>query len=293
MVRRKESLLQLFRITNLAVRITLTHLSEVVVGVDDAKVKGSLDFLKAVNAFGLLVNSVPLPRAFSAFSFDKNHNAEKLLAFRISLLVQYSKPSVFRRLAQIAQEYSVLNSNEHSVLSMMTLVGEVALSAFRNYWNVRNITRFNERLQQAIGPEIDLNQNLIEVMGIFRDLGKFILNHLLRSMETEENTSILGIAQLTMTCAFLRAVAFLVGPLDIDDSEDIDPQYFPLEAMKMSARLAFEGFTTETKRRDILDWSVSWFKRQMELDYGRLHRTMMEADAVGKHGLMYCPLPPF
>src|SRR5579859_1251529 len=204
MVRRKESLPQLFRITGLAVRITLIHLSEVVVGVDDGKVKGSLDFLKAVNAFGLLINPVPLPRAFSAFSFDKNYNAEKLLAFRIALLVQYAKPSVFRRLAQIAQEYSVLNNNEHSVLSMMTLVGDVALSAFKNYWNVRNITRFNERLQQAIGPEIDLMDNLNEVKGIFRDLGKFILNHLLRLMETEQNTSILGIAQLTMTCSFLR-----------------------------------------------------------------------------------------
>ena len=268
------------------------HLSEVVVGIDDAKVKASLDFLKTVNAFGLLVNSVPLPRAFSAFAFDKNVNAEKLLAFRISLLVQYSKPSVFRRLARIAEEYSVLNANEHSVLSMMTLVGEVALSAFRNYWSVRNITRFNERLQQAMGSDIDLNHNLTEVMGVFRDLGKFILNHLLSLMKTEENTSILGIAQLIMTSSFLRAVACLVGPLDIDDSQNMDPQYFHLEAMKMSARLAFKGFTTETKRRDILDWSVSWFKRQMEFDYGRLHRTMMEADAVGTHGLMYSPLRP-
>jgi hypothetical protein len=277
----------------LAVHITLTHLCDVVVGVDDAKVKGSLDFLKSVNNFALVINSAPSPRAFAGFTFDKNQNGERLLAFRIALLVQYTKPAVFRRLAQIAEEYSVLNSNEHSVLSMMTLVGEVSLSAFRSYWNVRNITRFKERLQRILGPETDLNHNLKEVKGIFRDLGKFILSHLLRLMRTEQNTSILGLAQLTMTCGFLRSVAALVGPLDTDEVDHLEPLYYPLEAMKMTARLAFEGFTTETKRRDILEWSVNWYKRQMELDYGRHRQTLMEMEAVGTQGLLYFPLLSF
>jgi hypothetical protein len=267
------------------VQITLTHLCDVVVGVDDAKVKGSLDFLKALNTFALLLSSAPPPRAFSGFAFDKNPNGERLLAFRIALLVQYAKPSVFQRFTQIAQDYSVLNSNEHSVLSMMTLVGEVALSIFKCYLHIRNITRFKERLQQTLGPDIDHNDYFNEVKVIFRDLGKFILNHLLRLMRNEENTSILGVAQLTMTSGFLRSVAVLVGPLDIDAVEDMDPAFTQLEAMKMAARLAFEGFTTETKRRDILDWSVNWYKRQMELDYGRHHRTLLEPEAVGIPGL--------
>jgi hypothetical protein len=66
-----------------------------------------------------------------------------------------------------------------------------------------------------------------------------------------------------------------------------------MEAMKMTARLAFEGFTTETKRRDILEWSVNWYKRQMELDYGRHRQTLMEMEAVGTQGLLYFPLLSF
>jgi hypothetical protein len=291
--RRKESLLQLFRITYQAVQITLANLHDVVVGVDDAKVKGSLDFLKLVNNFALMAQPAPTPRAFSGFAFDKNHNAERLLAFRIALLAQYSKPSVFRLWAQIIQEYSVLNSNEHSVLSMMTLVGDIALSSFKSYWSLRNITRFKERLQQTLGPEIDLTENSTEVRGIYRDLGKFVFNHLLGLMRTEENTSVLGLAQLTMTCGFLRASATLVGPLDTEDTEYRDPLYLHLEAMKMTARLAFEGFTSETKRHDILEWSVNWFKRQMELDYSRHQRNIVEVEAVGPPGLLYFPITSF
>jgi hypothetical protein len=285
MIRRKEHLQQLFRITLSAVKITIAHLFDVIVGVDDAKVKGALDFLKVVNNFALWMASTPLPRAFQGHSFDKSPNGERLLAFRIALLVQYATPSVFRRLNQIAEEYSVLNSNEHSVLSMMTLVGDVALSVFRCYWNIKNITRFKDRLRQTLGPDTDLNENLMEVKSIFRDLGKFLLNHLLRLMRTEENTSILGIAQLTMTTSILRTMSLFVGPLDTDD---IEPVASPLEAMKMTARIAFEGFTSDTKRRDLLEWSVGWYKRQMELDYGRQTRAV-EVEAVGLPGLLYLP----
>lgn len=283
-VRRKEPVQQLFRITNSAVKITIAHLFDVIVGVDDAKVKGSLDFLKVVNNFALWMNSSPLPRAFQGHAFDKNPNGERLLAFRIVLLVQYVKPTVFRRLSQIAEEYSVLNSTEHSVLSMMTLASDVASSIFRCYSNIKNITRFRDRLRQTLGPDTDLNANLFEVRSIFRDLGKFLLNHLLRLMRTEENTSVLGVAQLTMTTSLLRTMSLLVGPLD---TEEFDPVYSAQEAMKMAARIAFEGFTSDTKRQDILEWSVGWYKRQMEMDYDRHPKAMVEVEAVGPHGLLY------
>ena len=232
------------------------------------------------------MNSGPSPRAFQGHAFDKNPNGERLLAFRIVLLAQYAKPTVFRRFSQIVEDYSVLNSTEHSVLSMMTLASDVALSIFRCYSNIKTITRFRDRLQQILGPDADLNGIWLEVKGIFRDLGKFLLNHLLKLMRTEENTSILGIAQLTMTSSLLRAMALLVGPLD---TEDFDPMYPALEAMKMAARIAFEGFTSDTKRQDILEWSVGWYKRQMELDYDRHARSMVEVEAVGPHGLLYLP----
>jgi len=94
----------------------------------------------------------------------------------------------------------------------------------------------------------------------------------------------LSVAQLTMTTRVLRSIAQIVGPLDID--EPVTDIQKPVAAMKMIARLAFEGFTTETKRQDILNWSVNWYKRQIEIDYGRQYKGLStEVEAVGYIGL--------
>jgi hypothetical protein len=79
-------------------------------------------------------------------------------------------------------------------------------------------------------------------------------------------------------------MANIVGPLDRDDFGHLHPT---IASMQMAARLAFEGFQTETKRRDILDWSISWYKRQIELDYGKQYKNVTESEAVGQLGLQY------
>ena len=287
--RRKETCQQLFRIIHLSVQLTLKYLEQVVVGVDDAKVKGSLDFLKTINAFTLQSISAPPPRAFSGYAFDKTPYGEKMLTLRVVLLGHYCKPTVFVRFTKLVKDYSVLNNNEHSVLSMMTLVGEVALSVFRCYRNLKGVSRVKDRMRYTLGlsADADLTDNFDKVMRHMRDLGEFMHTHLTSLIRSEQNTSILSVAQLTMTSGFLRSVALYVGALDRNVPVDSDPAEAAFKAMQMSARLAFEGFITETKRHDILDWSVCWVKRQMELDYGKSFRNATEAEAVGQPGIAY------
>jgi hypothetical protein len=173
---------------------------------------------------------------------------------------------------------------------MMTLVGEVALSAFKCYKSLKAVARVKERLRFTLelGPEADLMDNFDNVMHHMRDLGEFMHTHLTTLIRTEQNTSVLSVAQLAMTSGFLRSVALYVGALDRDiPLVPFDPAQLAIDAMQMSSRLAFEGFTTETKRQDILDWSVNWVKRQMELDYGKNFRDVAEAEAIGSIGIAY------
>jgi hypothetical protein len=143
--------------------------------------------------------------------------------------------------------------------------------------------KFKERLR-INDPEIDLDDNFAQISNIERDIGKCIYHHLVTLFRTEGNASILSLAQLTMTTSFLRILAIDLGPFDTEEVINVVPA---VAAMQMTARLAFEGLTTETKRRDILDWSVNWYKRQMELDYGKIYKTVAESESVGHAGIVY------
>jgi hypothetical protein len=130
------------------------------------------------------------------------------------------------------------------------------------------------------------------IFRITRDIGKFIYSYLVNLIRTEENPAVLSIAQLSMTASFLRNMALHVGALDMDELSNANAAKSTprMIAMKMAARLAFEGFTTETKRRDLADWSGAWFRRQIDLD---LHandprRTHLPWDeVVGFDGVKY------
>lgn len=167
---------------------------------------------------------------------------------------------------------------------MMTLIGEVSLNIFKCYKTLKSVARLKERLRMS-NPEIDLDDNFSQIHDTMRHIGKFIYNHLVKLIRTESNPTILSLAQLTMTTAFLRLFATDLGPLDTDEKTDIIPL---IAAMRMTVRLVFEGLTTETKRLDLFDWSVNWYKRQMELDYQKgFSQKVTDPDAVGHHGILY------
>ena len=167
---------------------------------------------------------------------------------------------------------------------MMTLVAEVAYPICKSYKLHKAISKIKDRLRTILGADADLDANYEAVMSLTRDMGAILHAHVINLMRTEENTAILSVAQLTMTTRVLRSIAQIVGPLDID--EPVTDIQKPVAAMKMIARLAFEGFTTETKRQDILNWSVNWYKRQIEIDYGRQYKGLStEVEAVGYIGL--------
>ena len=277
--RRKETVAQLFRVTILAVQLTLKQLS---LGTDHTKVKGAFDFLKTVNNFTLQFPSTTgPPRAFSGVAFDKPPNGDKFIALRIALLSEYCHPAIFIRFSQLIHDYTALDATRNPVLPMMTLIGEVAFTIFKGYATVKHVGKLRERLL-AQNPEGDLNAEYQKISITVLDFGKFIFEHLTKLIQTEKNPAVLSVAQLTMTTAFLRTMANAVGPLDGDELGRMHPA---IAAMQMTARLAFKGFQTETKRRDILDWSISWFKRQIELDYGKQYKNVSELEAIGQHGI--------
>lgn len=281
--RRKESVTHLLRICYLAARLCLLYLSNVTVGTDQSRVKASLDFLKTLNAFSLQAAS-SIPRAFQGYTWDQYPHLDESIKLRFALLGHYCTPVVFTRFKQLVQDYSKLNSREHSVLAMMTLVAEVAYPICKSYKLHKAISKIKDRLRTILGADADLDENYEAVMSLTRDMGAILHAHVINLMRTEENTSILSVAQLTMTTRVLRSIAQIVGPLDID--EPVTDTEKPIAAMKMIARLAFEGFTTETKRQDILNWSVNWYKRQIEIDYGRQYKGLStEVEAVGYVGL--------
>jgi hypothetical protein len=247
-----------------------------------------LDFLKVPNSFALQA-PLAIPRAFQGYAWDKPPHLEESIKLRFALLGQYCTVTVFERFKQLMDDYSKLNKHEHSVLAMMTLVAEVAYPICKSYKQHNRITRVKERIKASLQPDADLDANYDKVVVLMTDMGNCLYNHVIMSMRTEENSSILSVAQLTTTVGVLRAIALVVGPLgrvlvtEADDDKG-------LAAMKMTARIAFEGFSIDTKRQDILNWSVSWFKRQIELDYGKEYgRYTAEPDAVGGAGLTYSP----
>lgn len=222
-----------------------------------------------------------LPRAFTGYAFDKPPYGSHLMTFRFHLLGYYSRPPIFQLFSQLIHQYPSLDGARYPVLSMMTLIGEVSFHIFKVYKQLKPVAKLKERLRIP-DSEIDLEDNYIQIYNIEREIGKFIYNHLVGLIRTEENTSTLSVAQLSMTTTFLRALAIEMGPLDIVEPTNLIAN---VTAMQMTARLAFEGIMTETKRRDLLDWSVSWYKRQLELDFGR--NIKAEPDAVGHVGVTY------
>jgi len=281
-VRRKETVAQLFRVTILAVRLTLNFLSQTVVGTDHTKVKGAFEFLKTINNFTLQFPATTAPpRAFQGVAFDKHPYGDKFIAFRVVLLGQYCHPATFTRFAQLIHEYATLDATRNPVLAMMTLIGDVTFTIYKGYSTLKHVGKIRERLLLG-SPELDLNEEYQQIYSTVREVGKFIFAHLVKLIQTERNPAVLSVAQLTMATASLRTMANIVGPLDRDDFGHLHPAF---AAMQMTARLAFEGFQTETKRRDVLDWSISWYKRQIELDYGKQFKNVTESEAVGQLGL--------
>lgn len=273
----------------LAVQLTLRQLSTTVVGTDHAKVKGAFDFLKTINNFTLQFPATAgPPRAFSGIAFDKHPNGDKFISFRIVLLAQYCKPTTFTHFAHLVHEYATLDALRTPVLAMMTLIGDVTFTIYKGYTMLKQVGKLRERLMiNRIPEETDLNEEYVQISTTVReDVGKFIFAHLVQLVRTERNPAVLSVAQLTVTTGFLRLMANQVGPLDKDEFGHLHPA---IAAMQMTARLAFEGIQTETKRRDLLDWSIGWYKRQIELDYGKQYKNVTESEAVGQLGLQYLP----
>jgi len=168
-----------------------------------------------------------------------------------------------------------------SSLSLMTLIGEVTLKVFPTYMLLNNAMKAKQFISST-HPGINFEERFPIIFRSARDIGKFIYSYLLNLIRTEENPAVLSIAQLSMTTSFLRIMAIHVGALDTDEMSKDDPR---MTAMKMTAGLAFEGLTTETKRRDLADWSVSWFRNQIDIDYtGQEH-----PESVGPDGIQYFP----
>jgi hypothetical protein len=239
--------------------------------------------MRTVNSFAMPIPPpAPVPRAFSGYAFDKSPYIERIITFRFILLGLYCNPDHFNRLIRFVEDYANLE-NAHSVLSMMTLIGEYALPIFIAYRKLKMVQKLKERLQH-IYQGIDLNENFEKIEQAMRKLGKTILARLVMLIRTEENTSVLSVAQLTMTTTFLRALALEIGPLDTDEPVTGN---MAIPAMEMAARLAFEGLATQTKRKDIFEWTVNWFKRQMELDFTKHSRTpnVGGSEAVGFAGI--------
>ncbi len=245
------------------------------------------DFFKSINTFTFQLpppTTVQQPRAFSGFAYDKPPFVGALIPFRFVLLSQYCRPAVFARFSQLVQDYALLDGTRYPILSMMSLIGEVSLNIFKCYNTLKSVAKLKERLRMP-NPEIDLEDNFTQIQETMRQLGKFIYNHLVKLIRTESNPTILSLAQLTMTTTFLRLFATHVGPLDTDETTNVTPV---IAAMQMTARLAFEGLTTQTKRLDLFDWSVNWYKRQMELDFGKGYsQKVTDPDAVGHPGILY------
>jgi hypothetical protein len=283
--RRKETLQHLFRITSLAVQLTLKLLSNVDVNTDHKKIKGAFEFLKIVATCHSTSSLSQIPRAFSGYAFDKPPSSSHLAIFRFVLLGHYCRPPVFTRFSQIIRDYALLDGSRYPVLTMITLIGEVSLHIFKIYKQLKAVAKLKERLRIP-DREIDLDDNFLQISKLEREIGKFIYGHLVKLIRMESNTLILSVAQLTMTTSFLRHLAIETGPLDTDEMTNSAPA---IAAMQMTARLASEGFTTETKRRDLLEWTVSWYKRQMELDYGKAYKAVTEPDSVGVQGIVYLP----
>jgi hypothetical protein len=167
---------------------------------------------------------------------------------------------------------------------MITLVAEVALSIFKSYKMLRNVAKLKDRLRQELGADVNLEDNLLQIEDIMGEIASRIHSRLLDMIRTESNPSILSLAQLTMTTTIIRWIILNAGPFEQDTEVELD---HTMSAMTTTARLVFTGFTTETKRRDILEWAVSWFKHQMDIDYHKMHKTTNDIDAVGQAGLQY------
>lgn len=253
------------------------------IAVDQTRIKSAFEFFKNINSFAFpLPLAVPPPRAFSGFAFDKSPYGGYLISFRFAILSQYCRLEIFVRFSQMVQDYAELDRYRHPILALMTLIGEVALVIFRCYKTLKAVAKLKERMTMLV-PDIDLEETYSKIFHTMRDLGKFMHRYLIVLIQTEHNNAVLNVAQLTMTTNFLRALAVEVGPLDADD---FSVSTAGLVGMRMAARIAFEGLCTPTKRRDLLDWAVNWFKRQIELDYGRHHKGIADSEAVGQPGLM-------
>ena len=178
----------------------------------------------------------------------------------------------------------------------MTWATAICLGIFRGYQSFTSIHKFRERLRIP-DPEIDLGANYRECNDHVISVARSLYAETVRMIHRETNPSVLGVAQLQITAALLRNAALDLGPLDTpsddekagDEMEGVAMGIMPnVAAMQMAARLAFEGLSADTQRRDVFDWSMNWFKRQIELDYagGKGQRGSQEPDTVGHPGLL-------
>ena len=179
----------------------------------------------------------------------------------------------------------------------MTGATTLCLGIFRGYKSLVSIHKFRERLRIP-DPAINLDANYRECNDHLISLARFLYVQTVQMIHRETSPSILGVAQLQMTAALLRNAALDLGPLDTpsdnekegNEMEGIAMGIMPnVAAMQMAARLAFEGLSAETQRKDVFDWSVNWFKRQIELDCagGKGQRGVHEPDTVGHPGVLY------
>jgi hypothetical protein len=264
------------------------------------KWKATLDFLKLTHAF---VNIPPhhstalVPRVFQG-AFDKVPAAQAYANLRLTVFTYLCRPTTFTALSNLATAFSaehVPSQLKYASLQMMTTVTELAFGIFRGSKSLFPVHKFRERLRMP-DPSIDVDGEYRECSASVTALGRFLYTQTVHLIHTEMNPSVLSVAQLPMTAALLRVVALEMGVLDTTPSEEAGDDGMEgvamgvtqnVAAMQMAARLAFEGLCTETGRRDIFDWSVNWFKRQMELDCSLKGQGRGEPDTVGHPGVLY------
>ena len=281
--RRKESLHQLLRVTTLSVQIT--HLYLLIAQPtpqNTLKLKAALDYLKLVNS---LLPLCMAPRAFQSIPFDKPPHADKLQHFRVVLLALYAKPRLYERFNEMARAY-VSMAGEGSVVQMLTCIGEVAAVSFRGYKQYRAINIFQARLRKNESPEFNLDNNLSNVETLLRQLARLTHAHVLQLICVEQSTSVLNVTYLASLTNVLRMMAVLVGDFTQEDTSDGVVVDSALVGMQVCARFVVEGFSSETGRRDLWEWSMFWFRRQMEIDHQKMSKNYGGNDAVGQFGLM-------
>jgi hypothetical protein len=266
-----------------SVKVILLYVSKLTPSADYSKVSQSIDYIRRLNS-SVLQPRQALPKVFSAFDLDKRPNSDYIITLRFSLLAYYCTPEHFDLFRTLFIGFSKLKEQGYSALNMMTSVMDIAFLIFKAYKLYRNITKLKDQLLLLLEPEANVDDNFSRIKDILVDMAKFFYNHIEEFIRTESNPAILGASQVNNIAGLLRAVINVAGPWDAEPMPD-DKKV--LTSMQMISRLAFGAITSETKRRDLLNWAMGWYGHQLQIDFSRDSSQYPDPNAVGWQGIQY------